>query len=128
MHDVMLRRTGWVMLGLFALFMLGASVAPKLLGLPIAAQTMADLGWPAAPIVLIGVLELICTALVLFPPTGQLGGILMMAILGGAMVTQMRAGTPLVSNQLFSVWLGLWMWAGLWARDGRLRAVLPWTR
>ena len=38
--------TGRTLTGLFALFMLGASAAPKLLQLPIAEQTMAQLGWP----------------------------------------------------------------------------------
>ena len=37
--------TGRVVSGLFALFMLGASVAPKLLGLPVAEETLAGLGW-----------------------------------------------------------------------------------
>ena len=38
---------GRVLTGLFALFMLGASIAPKLLGMPVAEETMAQLGWPA---------------------------------------------------------------------------------
>ena len=85
MSETTLSRLGWalsVLSVLFALFMLGASVAPKLLGMPVAQETMAALGWPQAPIVLIGSLELLCTLLFLFPPTGVLGAVLMMAILG----------------------------------------------
>ena len=37
--------TGRVLTALFALFMLGASIAPKLLGLPVAAETLEALGW-----------------------------------------------------------------------------------
>jgi hypothetical protein len=37
---------GRVLTGLFALFILGASVAPKLLQMPVAEETMAQLGWP----------------------------------------------------------------------------------
>jgi hypothetical protein len=35
---------GRVLTGVFALFMLGASIAPKLLRLPVAEETMAQLG------------------------------------------------------------------------------------
>lgn len=125
MSDTTMTRLGWVLSGLFGLFMLGASVAPKLAGMAVAQETMAALGWPEAPILLIGCLELLCTLLYLIPATSVLGGILMMAILGGAMATQIRAGTPLMSNQLFSVWLGLLMWGGLWLRDARFRALFP---
>lgn len=128
MGDVAVIRLGWVISALFALFMLGASVAPKLLGMPVAQETMAALGWPEAPILLIGVLELVCTLLFLFPPTALLGASLMMAILGGAMVTQIRAGSPLFSHTLFSIYLGIFMWGGLVLRDPKVRAVFPFRR
>jgi hypothetical protein len=118
-------RLGWALSGLFGLFMLGASVMPKLAGMPVAQETMAALGWPDAPLMLIGSLELICTLLFLFPPTGLLGAVLMMAILGGAMVTQMRAGSPLASHTLFGIYLGVAMWGGLILRDPRIRRVFP---
>ena len=128
MSETTLSRLGWTLSALFALFMLGASVAPKLMGMPIAQETMAALGWPDAPVVLIGVLELVCTLLFLFPPTGLLGAVLMMGILGGAIVTQLRAGSPLASHTLFGIYLGVAMWGGLILRDTRIRAVFPFTR
>jgi hypothetical protein len=128
MSETTMIRLGWGLSGLFALFMLGASVAPKLLGMAIAAETMASLGWPEAPVLLIGVLELVCTLLFLYPPTAALGAVLMMAILGGAITTQLRAGSPLASHTLFGVWLGLWMWLALWLRDPWLRQILPFRR
>ena len=128
MSESTLSRLGWTLSALFALFMLGASVAPKLMGMPIAQETMAALGWPDAPVLLIGVLELVCTLLFLFPPTGLLGAVLMMAILGGAIVTQLRAGSPLASHTLFGIYLGVAMWGGLILRDTRIRAVFPFTR
>ncbi len=118
-------RIGWGLTALFTLFMLGASVAPKLLGMPVAQQTMASLGWPDAPLILIGCLEPACTLLFIFPPTGLLGAVLMMAILGGAITTQIRAGSPLVSHSLFGVYLGVLMWVGLVLRDPRVRALFP---
>lgn len=121
-------RAGWILSLLFGLFMLGASVLPKLAGMPVAQETMAGLGWPEAPVLLIGLLELVATLLFLVPRTGVLGGILMMGIYGGAIVTQLRAGSPLASHTLFSVWLGIAMWGGLWLRDPRFRAVFPLMR
>ena len=35
---------------------------------------------------------------------------------------------PLFSHELFGVYLGLMVWAGLWLRDPRLRAMLPLRR
>lgn len=122
------QKIGWGLSGLFALFMLGASAAPKLMGMAIASETMAQLGWPEAPILLIGSLELVLTLMFLFPPTAVLGAALMMALLGGAMVTQIRAGSPLYSHTLFSIYLGVLMWGGLILRDPRVRAVFPLNR
>ena len=117
--------TGRILTGLFALFMLGASVAPKLLHLPVAEETMAQLGWPSGYAFTIGVIELACLALYLIPRTSVLGAVLMMGLLGGAMATQIRVGSPLFSHILFSLYLGLFMWGGLWLRDPRVRALFP---
>lgn len=117
--------TGRVLTGVFALFMLGASVAPKLLGMPVAEETMAQLGWPPGYAMFIGVVELTCVVLYLLPRTSVLGAVLTMALLGGAMATQMRVGSPLFSHTLFSIYLGLFMWGGLWLRDPALRSLLP---
>ena len=128
MSQVTMGRLGWVLSGLYALFMLGASVAPKLLGMPVAARTMEALGWVGAPILLIGVLELACTLLYLIPATAVLGAVLSMAIFGGAIATQIRAGSPLASHTLFSLYLGVVMWGGLWLRSPALRALFPLAR
>ena len=128
MSETTLSRLGWVLSALFALFMLGASAAPKLFGMPIATDTMTALGWPEAPVLLIGCLELVLTLMFLYPPTAVLGAVLMMALLGGAMVTQIRAGSPLFSHTLFSIYLGVAMWGGLILRDRRVRAVFPFVR
>ncbi len=128
MSETTLSRLGWALSALFALFMLGASAAPKLFGMPIATDTMTALGWPEAPVLLIGCLELVLTLMFLYPPTAVLGAVLMMALLGGAMVTQIRAGSPLFSHTLFSIYLGVAMWGGLILRDRRIRAVFPFVR
>lgn len=120
--------TGLVMTGLFALFMAGASIAPKLLGMPVVDETLAQLGWPAGHGLAIGILELVLLVLYLVPRTSVLGAVLTTALLGGAMATQIRAGNPLFSHVLFGVYLGLFMWGGLWLRDPRLRALFPVVR
>ena len=120
--------TGRILTGLFALFMLGASVAPKLLHMPIAEETMAQLGWPAGYAFMIGLIELACVILYLIPRTSVLGAVLTMGLLGGAMATHIRAGSPLFSHILFSVYLGLFMWGGLWFRSPQLRALFPVVR
>jgi hypothetical protein len=120
--------TGRVLTGVFALFILGASVFPKLSGMPVAEETMAQLGWPHGYVFAIGLVELACLILYLIPRTSVLGAVLFMGVLGGAMASQIRAGAPLFSHQLFSLYLGLIMWGGLWLRDASLRALFPFRR
>jgi len=120
--------TGRALTALFALFILGASVTPKLLGIPVAEETMLELGWPSGYAFSIGILELACLALYLYPRTNLFGAILFMGLFGGAMATQIRAGSPLFSHQLFSIYLALFMWGGLWLRDPEVRAVFPFRR
>jgi hypothetical protein len=120
--------TGRALTWFFTLFMLGASIAPKLLHMPVVNETMVQLGWPPGYGPLIGTIELICLVLYLIPRTSILGAVLMMGVLGGAMATQIRVGNPLFSHILFSLYLGLFLWGGLWLRDARLRALFPITQ
>ena len=76
----------------------------------------------------VGCLELTLTLLYIYRPTSILAAVLFMGLFGGAMATNIRAAQPLFSHQLFSVYLGLIMWGGLWLRDEKLRAVFPWRR
>jgi hypothetical protein len=119
---------GRVLSALFALFIAGASVLPKLAGMPVAEETMAQLGWPSGYVLMIGLIELTCLVLYLIPRTSVLGAVLFTGLLGGAMATQIRAESPLFSHVLFGVYLGLFMWGGLWLRDPALRALFPWRR
>ena len=117
--------TGYGLTTLFAVFMLGASIAPKLIGADVATVTLRDLGWPDRYALLIGLIELACLVLYLVPATSILGAVLMTALLGGAMATQLRVGNPLFSHTLFSSYLGLFIWGGLWLRHAELRALFP---
>ncbi|CAG1009273.1 MAG: DoxX family protein [Rhizobiaceae bacterium] len=125
MSPVTLLWIGRVLTAVFALFILVASAAPKLVGAKVARDAMVQLGWPEGYVVTIGLIELSCLVLYLVPRTSLLGAVLMTGLLGGAMATQVRAENPLFSHVLFGVYLGLFMWGGLWLRDPFLRALLP---
>lgn len=118
--------TGRVLSGLFVLFMLAASIAPKFLMAGMVAEAnMNPLGWPSKYLLLIAAIELICTVLYLIPRTSVFGAVLMTGLLGGAIATNLRVEMPLFSHTLFGIYLGLVMWGGLWLRDASLRAAFP---
>ncbi len=120
-------RTGRVMSGLVIAFLI-FDVGIKLIRLPIVAESMVQLGWPADHGFTIGVIEAICLVLYVVPRTSVLGAILWTGVLGGAIATHMRIADPLFTHTLFGVYLGLLMWGGIWCRDARLRALIPLRR
>ncbi len=117
-----MKRSGWTMTALLALFLLPASVAPKLLQLPAATDVLVAVGWDPAAAVPLGLLELTLLALFCIPRTAPLGAVLFTALLGGTIATHLRAGSPLASHTLFGVYLGIFLWVALWLRDPALRA------
>ncbi len=68
------------------------------------------------------------TILYAIPATSVLGGILLTGYLGGAVCTNLRHGDPLFSHVLFPVYFGILVWGGLYARDVRLRQLIPFVR
>lgn len=123
--ETRMKWAGYTLTAIFAIFILGASVTPKLLGLSVAEDTMQELGWPVGYAFKIGIMELTFLLLYLYPRTSFLGAVLFTGLLGGAMATQIRVGNPLFSHILFSIYLGLFMWGGLWLRSSTLRAQFP---
>ena len=118
---------GRVLSGLFVIFMLFASIAPKLF-FPEAGkayESMDQLGWPRQHLLLIAAIELVGTVLYVIPRTSILGAVLMTGLIGGAIASNLRVGNPLFSYTLFGVYLGLIMWGGLWLRDNWLRSLFP---
>ena len=116
--------TGRVMSGLVTAFLLFDG-AIKLVPLPVVGETLEALGFPAGLARGLGVLTLACAALYALPRTALLGAILLTGLLGGAMATHLRVGSPVFSHLLFGLYLGLVAWGGLYLRDPRLRALLP---
>lgn len=112
---------GWIMTALVVLFLIGASVAPKLIGADVAVDSLETLGWPNRHLLMIGVLELVLTILYAIPRTSLIGAVLFTGLLGGALASNLRADMPLFSYTLFSIYLGVFMWIALWLRDPALR-------
>jgi hypothetical protein len=119
--------TGYALSGLVILFLIFDG-AIKLVPLQIVTDTMVVLGWPPESARLLGVLTLISVILYAIPRTSVLGAILLTGYLGGAIATHVRIGNPLFTHTLFGVYLGLFVWGGLWFRDARLRALIPFRR
>jgi hypothetical protein len=59
----------------------------------------------------------------LIPRTAIPGAILLTGFLGGAVVTHVRVGDPLLSHALFPVYVSALVWGGLLLR-GRLAALV----
>ena len=118
---------GRIISGLVVAFLLFDG-AIKLVPLEIVITTSRELGIPTHLARTLGVLTLVCTLLYAFPRTAVFGAILLTGYLGGAIYVQVRAGSPMFSHTLFGVYLGLLAWGGLWLRDARLRALIPWQR
>ena len=81
-------------------------------------------GWPATLAVRLGILELACTLIYLFPRTAVLGAILLTGYMGGAIATHVRIGESVVTHVI----LGILLWGGLFLRDPRLRALIPFRK
>jgi DoxX-like family len=85
-------------------------------------EGMSQHGIPEYLIVLIGVIEFVCAVVYLIPNTAVLGGILMTALMGAATFTNVRVGDP---TWIVTITLGVMVWAGLYLRDDRVRALIP---
>jgi hypothetical protein len=116
--------TGRILSGFAILFMLFDATI-KLLELPVAVHGTTQLGYPESVVFGLGVVQLVCLAVYLLPRTSVLGAVLWTGYLGGAVATHVRLGNPLFSHILFPLYVAAFLWLGLWLRDERLRAVLP---
>ncbi|MEO6214432.1 MAG: DoxX family protein [Sphingomonas sp.] len=125
--DKLGRIASYTMSGVVIAFML-LDGGMKLVALDVVIKSTAELGYPPSPELArgLGVVALLCTALYAFPRTSVLGAILLTAYMGGTVATHLRVGNPLFSHMLFGVYLAVLTWGGLYLRDARIRAILPW--
>ena len=112
--------TGRILSGIAVLFLLFDAIG-KLMQPEAVVKGTAELGWPADVILTLGILQVICLIAYLIPRTAVLGAILWTGYLGGAIATHVRIG----EGFLPPVILGILLWGGLWLRDTRVRALLP---
>jgi len=112
-------------LSAFALLFLAFDTAIKLAQMSVVAETLSSLGYPEELGFTIGVVELVCVVLYAEPRTAVLGAILLTALFGGGIATHIRVGSPLFTHILFGVYLGLFVWGGLYLRSERLRELIP---
>ena len=114
------RMTGWILSGLLAFVFLPSAcfkiAQPK--------GFIEEWGktYPAGSALPLGVVELTLFVLYLVPKTRYLGGLFMLAYLGGAVATHLHAGDGML---FVPVLVGVVGWLGLYLRDRKLRALVP---
>ena len=77
---------------------------------------------------IVGAIALACAILYAIPATAVLGAILVTGFLGGAICAHVRIGELGSPPEIVSLLLGAMTWGGLYARDLRIRAILPLIR
>lgn len=117
-----MRIAGWL-LTVLILAGLTFSGVVKLSGVEDVVKEFERLGYPSTTkfIVILGIVELTCALLYAIPQTAVLGAILLTGYLGGATATHVRINDPFIPP----VVMGVLMWLGLYFRDSRIRAILP---
>ncbi len=126
-HSKAMIWTGRTMSGLVILFMI-FDVTIKYLDLPIVEQTGIPLGLPAHSARGLAVMETVILLIYVWPRTAVLGAVLFTGLFGATMAIHWRVGDPIFSHILFGVYLGVILWGGLYLRDPRLRALIPFAR
>jgi hypothetical protein len=115
--------TGRVLSGIAILFLLfdafGKFTMPSYV-----VEAFARLGIPVSQGMSVGVLLVVSTIIYAIPRTAVLGAVLLTGFLGGAVAIQMRAGSSTFET-VFPVIFGIIVWAGIYLRDCKLRAVFP---
>lgn len=116
--------TGRILSAIVVLFLVLSSIV-SFLQPAMAADAFTHLGIPPSLEIPISVVLLVCTILYAVPQTSVLGAILFTGYFGGALMTHLRAGDPLFSRALFPTYVGAIVWLGLYLREPRLRALVP---
>ena len=114
------RVTGWVLSGILAFVFLPSAFFKV-------AQPEGFIGewsktYPAASALPLGVVELAIFVFYLVPKTRYLGGLVMLAYLGGAVATHVHANDGMF---FVPVIVGVVAWLGLYLRDRKLQALVP---
>jgi hypothetical protein len=114
-------KVGWV-ISILASLLFVFSAAMKFMGGPELAKGLEHLELAGRiPIIPLATLELAVVTIYLIPPTSVLGAILLTGYLGGAILTHWRVGDWVIIH----IVLGLLIWVGIYLREDRLKALIP---
>ena len=114
---------GRIMTGIITL-LLTLDVGAKLVRAQAVVDGSAKLGFTPDQMFVVGVIGAVCLVLYLIPRTAPIGALLWTGYFGGAIVTHLRVGDPLLTHILFPIYVSALIWGGLYLRDPRIRAVL----
>ncbi len=110
--------TALPVLGLIMSAYMKISKAPQLV------EGLTKFGYPLDLAVPLAIVELTCVILYVIPQTAVLGAILLTGYLGGATATHVRISDDFTAPII----MGVLIWLGLFLRDARIRALVPWRR
>jgi hypothetical protein len=100
----------------------------KVAGARVSVDATVALGFEEAHVRTLGAILLVATLLYAFPGTSIFGAILITGYLGGAIAVHLQHHSPLASHVLSGVYLGLFVWGGLYLRSAELRSLVPIVR
>jgi hypothetical protein len=112
----------------FVVIALAADGAIQLFAPAQIASMLQETGFAMELTRVVGPILLACAVLYAIPATAVLGAILVTGFLGGAICAHVRVGELGSPPELVSLLLGAMTWGGLYARDPRIRAILPLIR
>jgi hypothetical protein len=116
---------GWA-ISLWPAFVVISSATWKLTRNPWYVKEFARIGWQEGSLNLLAFLQLGSLVLFLIPRTAVLGAVLLTGYLGGAIATYVRIGEPY--PVLVPLSTSMIAWLGIWLREERLRALMPWRK
>lgn len=112
---------GWILTGLVCAG-LTMSAVMKLLQPPDMLKELEKMQLDPQLLVPIGIVEVVCMVVYLFPKTAVLGAILVTGYLGGAILTHVR----IHDNFAAPIIMGVLCWLGIFLREPRLRGIVFW--
>lgn len=129
-ETVTLHRAPWAgrLMSAFVVIALTADGTIQLFAPAQIASMLQETGFAMEATRVVGPIVLACAILYAIPATAVLGAILVTGFLGGAICAYVRIGELGSPPEIISLLLGAMTWGGLYARDSRIRAILPLIR
>ena len=118
---------GWIMSALVVIALVADGTVQLFASAQIA-SLLQETGFAMDLTQVVGPIAIACALLYAIPATAALGAILVTGFLGGAICAHVRIGELGSPPEIISLLLGAMTWGGLYARDPRIRAILPLIR